>query len=215
MAADRGGGAHAEGSHRPRPSPCPPQAKPRHLTSSFPSLAGAGAPVLHDEGLRVVPNSPHDQRKPALNVPTRSSDAHQHTQPTQLYDRLCLPLGNGLIGPRATRVASNSSAISTSIAMDRRSSTAMVGFSIPRSRRLTYVRSTPASTAKFSCDSDRRTLNRRKFLATTTCARIGQSKQYEDVKPRTIDPQFIKDSHSKMFVWHPDMRPFRNRGGTK
>ncbi len=53
-----------------------------------------------------------------------------------------------------------------------RSNTPTVGFSRLRSRRLTYVRSIPASTAKASCDKPRATRMRRIFRATSVRAFI-------------------------------------------
>jgi hypothetical protein len=72
--------------------------------------------------------------------------------------------GRGAVSP--SRDTLNSSLIFEERARASFSSTVTVGLSSPRSSRLTWVRSIPASTASISCESARATRNLRMFRAT-------------------------------------------------
>jgi hypothetical protein len=83
--------------------------------------------------------------------------------------------GRGTASP--ARGTLNNSSILADSAFAIRSRTATVGFSKPRSSRLTYVRSISASTARTSYESPIATLNRRIFLATRAPAFIDAGQQ--------------------------------------
>jgi hypothetical protein len=65
--------------------------------------------------------------------------------------------------------------ISAGKAMANRSNTSIVGFSSPRSRRLTPELSMPVSTTRLSCDKPNRTRRRRRFRATSKPDRLARS----------------------------------------
>jgi hypothetical protein len=78
---------------------------------------------------------------------------------------------------RVPSLATNS-AMGSFIARANCSKIATVGFSSPRSIRLMYVRSMPASTARFSCDRFCFTRIRLRFRATSDRAFMSEGKRY-------------------------------------
>ena len=91
--------------------------------------------------------------------------------------RFFRPLGSGAGAFSFGFGTTKNSVISTRNAREICSRSAMVGFSNPRSSRLTYVRSIPASTASASCETRRITRSRLMFRATRARAFIKNGRQ--------------------------------------
>jgi hypothetical protein len=96
------------------------------------------------------------------------------------------PLRSGSGGASPFGGTRNRSVIWASNARAIRSRTATVGFSKPRSSRLTYVRSIEASTANASCETPCVTRSRRRFRATSAFAFMREGQRLRPTLPAHI-----------------------------